>query len=76
MSIRYFLFLLIFLLVSTISSAAVFAGTFPRLEKLPPGEQWFIISSGDERAGFSYVRVGENERGYELYSESAVKMSG
>jgi transglutaminase-like putative cysteine protease len=76
MSFRYFLFFLILISLTTFTSSSVFAGAFPRLEKLPRGEQWFIISFSDDRAGFSYVRINENDRGYELYSESAVKMSG
>jgi transglutaminase-like putative cysteine protease len=76
MSLRYFLFLLAFILLSAFSSSPVFAGAFPRLEKLPAGERWFIISFNDEPVGFSFVRVTENDHGYELHSESAVKMSG
>jgi transglutaminase-like putative cysteine protease len=76
MSIKYFLFLLVFILLSAFSSSPVFAGALPRLEKLPTGGQWFIISFSDEPSGFSYVRIDENDSGYELYGESAVKMSG
>ncbi len=76
MYIKYFLFLLAFILLSTISFSPVFAGPLPGLEKMTPGEQWFIINFGDEPAGFSYVKIAENDSGYELYGESAVKMSG
>ncbi len=56
-------------------SVQALAGTSPRLDKLPVGERWFGIFFNDERAGFSHDRTREEKAGYELQSESCVKMS-
>jgi hypothetical protein len=76
MSLHRSLFFHIAVLLFLLFSSQAVAGTPFRLENLPSGESWFGIFFNDERAGFSYARVREDQAGYELYGESSVKMSG
>ncbi len=76
MSSRRIPLLLVIIILSLFSSFSVNAGTMPHPEKISNGERWFGIFFNDERAGFSYVRIQGDRSGYQLTSDSSVKMSG
>lgn len=67
--------MLVIILPTMLSSLQAFAVSLPQLEKLPVGERWFGLFFNDERAGFSYVKIRKERAGYELHSDSSVKMS-
>jgi len=67
--------LLVTVLLTMLPSLQAFAASLPQLEKLPVGERWFGLFFNDERAGFSCVKIRKERSGYELHSDSGVKMS-
>jgi hypothetical protein len=42
----------------------------------PLGEQWFSISFGDERSGFTHTTIKATTEGYEVISDSSARMAG
>jgi len=61
----------LFLVVSPLLS---FAASIPRLSAPPIGERWYSVNMGDERVGFSHLKITETADGYEIFSEGSVKM--
>jgi len=52
------------------------AQTFSPLVGPPLGERWFGIYFNDDRTGFAHVTVKEVPTGYQVASDSSVKMAG
>ncbi len=75
MQLRRIFLLLVLTSLFAFYSLKAFAGIIPRPEGPPIGERWFGIFFNDERAGFSYVNIRKDHSGYELHSDSSVKMS-
>ena len=61
------IFLVLFPLLS-------FAASIPHLSAPPLGDRWYSVQMGDERVGFSHLRITETAGGYEIFSEGSVKL--
>ena len=50
------------------------AGSIPRLNTPPVGERWYSVNMGEERVGFSHLKITDTPTGYEIVSEGSVKL--
>jgi len=54
--------------------ASLPAATIPQITAPPFGERWFSVNLGDERVGFAHMNIQPREGGYQISSDSSVKM--
>ena len=69
-----FRMVVLIIVVSLLSAVAVEATDRPLLTAPPLGEQWFSISMGGERTGFTRTAISAVPEGFEVASDSSARM--